>query len=218
MSKIKACLFDLDGVVVDTAKYHYQAWKRLGADLGFDFTEQDNERLKGVSRIDSLNILLEIGQMSLTDAEKEKYAALKNEWYREFVFKMTPDEVLPGATEFFTAAKEAGLGIALGSASKNAVPILEILKLTHWFDAIIDGTKTTKAKPDPQVFLLGAEALGVKPEECVVFEDAEAGVEAAKAAGMYCVGIGDPAILGKADIVLAGLHEMTIEKLRALEK
>lgn len=164
----------------------------------------------------SLEILLEIGNVTLSQDDKEKYAAAKNDWYREFVFNMKPDEVLPGATSFFEELKTKGIGIALGSASKNAVPILEKLSLTHWFDAIIDGTKTTKAKPDPQVFLLGAEALGVAPENCVVFEDAEAGVEAAKAAGMLCVGIGDPNILNKADIVVDGLHQMNIDTLNSL--
>lgn len=213
MSKIKACLFDLDGVVVDTAKFHYLAWKRLANELGFDFTEEDNERLKGVSRVRSLEILLEIGQKTLTEEEKNSYAEKKNVWYREFILKMEPDEILPGAVELFKELKEAGIKIALGSASKNAVTILERLDIMDWFDAIIDGTSTQKAKPDPEVFLLGAKAVGVEDDECVVFEDAEAGVEAAKAAGMKCVGIGDPKILHKADFVLAGLHEMNIQKL-----
>lgn len=213
MGKISACIFDLDGVVVDTAKYHYQAWKRLGKELNFDFTEDDNERLKGVSRMDSLNILLEIGNINLSEEDKLAYADKKNIWYKEFVMQMTPDEILPGVLDFFNDLREKGYKIALGSASKNAVAILEKLEIIDWFDVIIDGTKTQKAKPDPQVFLLGAEGLGVDPANCVVFEDAEAGVEAALNAGMYCVGIGSPKNLGKAHKVMPGLLNMTAEKL-----
>lgn len=214
MTKIKACLFDLDGVVVDTAKYHYLAWKRMAKEIGFDFTEEDNERLKGVSRMRSLEILLEIGGKTLTEDEKLAYAEKKNAWYREFITKMAPDEILPGAVDFFEELKDAGIKIALGSASKNAVTILERLNIMHWFDAIIDGTKTQKAKPDPEVFLLGAKAVGVNAKECVVFEDAEAGVEAAKAAGMKCVGIGDERILGKADFCVDGLHQMNLDRIK----
>jgi len=217
MGPISACIFDLDGVVVDTAKYHYQAWKRLGKELNFDFTEEDNERLKGVSRMDSLNILLEIGKIELSKEDKLVYADKKNIWYKKFVMKMTPDEILPGVLNFLKELKDAGYKIALGSASKNAVAILDKLNITHWFDVIIDGTKTEKAKPDPQVFLLGAKGLNIDPTNCVVFEDAEAGVEAALNAGMYCVGIGSVKVLGKAHKVMSGISEMTIEKLELLQ-
>lgn len=214
MRQINACIFDLDGVVVDTAKYHYQAWKRLGKELKFDFTEDDNERLKGVSRMDSLNILLEIGNIELSEEDKLVYADKKNIWYKEFVMKMTPDEILPGVLDFFKELKDAGYKIALGSASKNAVAILEKLNIINWFDVIIDGTKTKKAKPDPEVFLLGAKGVNVDPSNCVVFEDAEAGVEAALNAGMYCVGIGSPKNLGKAHKVVSGIHEMNIKEIK----
>jgi beta-phosphoglucomutase len=213
MAIINACIFDLDGVVVDTAKYHYKAWKRMAKELGFDFTEDDNERLKGVSRMDSLEILLEIGNIQLTEDQKLEYAHKKNTWYVEDVMKMTPYEILPGVLNFFKELKSAGIKIALGSASKNAVPILERLNIIDKFDVIIDGTKTKKAKPHPEVFLLGAEGLKINPANCVVFEDAEAGVEAALNAGMYCVGIGSPNILGKAHKVMSGLNNMTIEQL-----
>ncbi len=213
MEKIKACLFDLDGVVVDTAKYHFLAWKRLADELGFKFTLEHNERLKGVSRMTSLDILLEIGNKKITEEEKIEFAEKKNIWYREYILEMEPDEILPGAIDFFDVLKKAGYKIALGSASKNAVTILEKTNILHWFDAIIDGTKTQKAKPDPEVFLLGAKAVGVKPKQCVVFEDAEAGIEAAIAAGMRCIGIGDEKILHKANFVIPGLHEMNLEKL-----
>lgn len=216
---IKGCLFDLDGVIVDTAKYHYIAWRRLAAHLGFAFSEADNERLKGVSRMASLDILLSVGGMQdrFMPVEKEAMAAEKNDNYVELISKMTPEEILPGAAEFLTALRSAGIKVALGSASKNAPTILRRLELTPMFDAVIDGTKVHRAKPHPEVFLKGAEALGLQPAECVVFEDAQAGVEAAHAGGMRCVGIGSPEILAKADMVVAGLHEMTIERLQQLE-
>lgn len=218
MGKIKACLFDLDGVIVDTAKYHYIAWRELAKELGFDFTEQDNEKLKGVSRMTSLEILLNIGGVTLSDDEKIRLAEKKNENYRTFILKMQPDEILPGAKAFLEELKTKGIKIALGSASKNAMTILDRLELTSLFEAIIDGTKVAKAKPDPEVFLKGAEALGVTPEECVVFEDAEAGVEAALAGNMKCVGIGAKDVLGKANIVVDGLHQMNYDKLLSLEE
>lgn len=217
MGKIKACLFDLDGVIVDTAKYHYIAWRELAKELGFDFTEEDNERLKGVSRMTSLDILLEIGGVSLSEDEKIRLAEKKNENYRTFILKMQPDEILPGAKEYLKEMKAKGIKIALGSASKNAMTILDRLELTSLFEAIIDGTKVSEAKPNPEVFLKGAEALNVEPHECLVFEDAEAGVEAALAGNMKCVGIGSADVLGKADLVIDGLHQMTYEKLKNLE-
>ncbi|MBU3092121.1 beta-phosphoglucomutase [Clostridium sp. CM028] len=213
MTKIKACLFDLDGVIVDTAKYHYLAWRRLAKELGFDFTKEQNESLKGISRMESLKILLNIGGLTLTEAEKMTLAEKKNNWYREYILKMTPDEILPGTVEFLEELKNNGIKIALGSASKNAMTILNNIKLVNHFDAIIDGTKTSNAKPDPEVFLLGAKELGVSPSECVVFEDAKAGIESAINAGMYSVGIGDPLVLNKANIVVSSLKEMTFEKL-----
>lgn len=211
MSKIKACIFDLDGVIVDTAKYHYLAWKRLAKELGFEFSPEHNERLKGVSRMTSLDILLEVGGLSFSLAEKEKMATKKNEWYLEYIRRMTPEEILPGVEDFLSVLKSQGVKIALGSASKNALLILEQVGLQFTFDAVIDGNKALKAKPDPQVFLLGAQELQVKPAECVVFEDAAAGVQAAKNAGMYCIGIGSPSVLSLADKVIPGFLNVTTE-------
>ncbi|WP_439184092.1 beta-phosphoglucomutase [Carboxylicivirga taeanensis] len=216
MGQIKACLFDLDGVIVDTAKYHYIAWKELANELGFEFSLEDNERLKGVSRMASLNILLEIGGITLNEEEKVRLAEKKNDNYRTFILKMQPNEILAGAREFLEELKARGIKVALGSASKNAMTILERLQLTELFEAIIDGTKVSEAKPNPEVFLKGAAALNVAPSECVVFEDAEAGVEAALAGQMKCVGIGSPSVLGKAHLVIDGLHQMTYEKLMEL--
>jgi beta-phosphoglucomutase len=216
MSNIKACIFDLDGVIVDTAVYHYKAWKRLANELGFDFTEEDNEKLKGVSRTRSLELILQWGGVTKTDAEKEELATRKNNWYVEMISHMTPDEVLPGAEVFLQACIDAGIKTALGSASKNSMMILEKTGITHFFNVVIDGNKVSKPKPDPEVFLKGAEELGIPPVNCVVFEDAIAGVEAAIAGGMKVVGIGSPQVLGKANLVLSGLNEMSIEKLRNL--
>ena len=210
---IKACIFDLDGVLVDTAKYHFLAWQRLAHELGIEFTEEDNEQLKGVSRMESLDLILSLGGKTLPDAEKQAYAAKKNDWYVEYIEEVTPKEMLPGVQVFLDELKENGVKIALGSASKNAMKILEKLHITDYFEAIIDGTKTTKSKPDPQVFLLGAEGVGEAPEDCVVFEDAQKGVEAAKAGGMYCVGVGEAKNLPLADITIASLAEITLEKL-----
>jgi beta-phosphoglucomutase len=216
MNNIKACIFDLDGVIVDTAIYHYKAWKRLANSLGFDFTEHQNEQLKGVSRVRSLELILGWGGVTKTPAEQEVLATQKNTWYMEMVNRMTPDEILPGAREFVEACRAAGLKTALGSASKNSMTILDKLNITHLFDAIIDGTKVSRAKPDPEVFLEGAKEVGIAPAYCVVFEDAIAGVEAAKAGGMKAVGIGQPDVLHEADLVVKGLDEMTLEKLYKL--
>ena len=214
MTQIKACLFDLDGVVVDTAKYHFIAWRELAEELGFDFTEADNERLKGVSRVRSLEILLEIGGIELGDERKEQLAAQKNENYVGYIRRMNSDEILPGVEDFLKKLKENGILIALGSASKNAPLILNQIGLTHMFDSIIDGNSVSKAKPDPEVFLKGAESLNVAPSDCVVFEDAQAGIEAARNAGMHVIGIGHPDNLKNADFVIPGFEEMTIEKLK----
>lgn len=213
MEKLSACIFDLDGVVVDTAKYHYIAWKSLANELGFDFTEEDNERLKGVSRMTSLDILLSIGGVELDQKTKLELADKKNKNYVEYILKMTPDEILPGVKEFMNELRSNGVKIALGSASKNAMTILNQLELTDYFDVIVDGTHVSNAKPDPEVFLKGAELLNVSPSDCVVFEDAEAGVEAAINGNMKCVGIGSPNVLGKANIVVPGFVGFSMTQL-----
>jgi beta-phosphoglucomutase len=213
MTKVKACLFDLDGVIVDTAVYHFQAWRRLANELGFDFTEHQNEQLKGISRMESLELILGWGNVSLSEKEKLDWATRKNDWYLDLVKEMTPNEVLPGVKDFLILLRENNIKIALGSASKNSKLILEKIEMLPYFDAIIDGNNITKGKPDPQVFLMGAEATNCKPEDCVVFEDAVAGVQAGKAGGMRVVGVGSPEILTDADIVISGFEEMTLEKL-----
>lgn len=208
---IKAFLFDLDGVIVDTAIYHYQAWKRMANELGFDISEEFNERLKGVSRMDSLDLILEHGNLTLPDDEKQRLATQKNDWYLELVGRMTSDDILPGVANFFSQVRKAGLLTALGSVSKNAPLILERIGMADAFDAIIDGNKISKGKPDPEVFTKGAAELGVSPSECVVFEDAVAGVEAGKRGGMFVVGLGSPDVLTQADLVAPSLEELTVE-------
>ncbi|MCL6457320.1 MAG: beta-phosphoglucomutase [Gorillibacterium sp.] len=206
----KGAIFDLDGVIVDTAKFHFLAWRELASQLGFVFTEEDNERLKGVSRVRSLEILLEIGGLQLADEEKIELADRKNKNYVEYISSIDESELLPGAKDYLLLLKAKGVSIALGSASKNADLILSKLNIRHMFDAIVDGNKVSKAKPDPEVFLLACAELGLKPDECVVYEDALAGIQAAVAAGMKTVGIGKPSHLPGADIVIAGLHELLL--------
>ena len=216
MSEIKACIFDLDGVIVDTAKYHYLAWRRLGSELGFEFSEDHNERLKGVSRMDSLEVLLEVGGLTgkFTLEEKLAFAEQKNAWYVEYISVMKSDEILPGVQKFLTDIRAKGFKTAIGSVSKNTMTILGNVGLVDYFDSIIDGTKISHAKPNPEVFLKGAKELNVDPSNCVVFEDAFAGVEGAINAGMYSVGVGSPEILGRANFVISDFTEMTIDRLK----
>lgn len=210
---IRGFLFDLDGVLVDTAQYHFLAWQRMAAELGIHFGEAENEQLKGVSRAESLNRILAWGGKSLSDAEKQHWMTLKNDWYLELVRGMPADDYLPGAHEFLRASRAAGIKVALGSASKNAPLILERLGWIPLFDALVDGNVVTASKPDPEVFLDGARRLGLKPEECVVFEDSEAGVEAARRGGMKVVGIGHGL---DADLLVSGLDQLTPEQAQQL--
>jgi beta-phosphoglucomutase len=212
---IEACIFDLDGVIVDTAKYHFIAWRALAEELGFEFTQEDNERLKGVSRMKSLDILLEIGGLQFQEEQKLAMAEKKNSLYVSYIEKMTPEEILLGVPEFLHELRKEGIKIALGSASKNSPMILDRIRLSGMFDVVVDGNSITEAKPNPEVFLKGAERLGVSPENCVVFEDAIAGIEAARNANMFCVGIGEPETLGMADLVIPGFEGFTYEKLKA---
>lgn len=216
MSKIELCIFDLDGVIVDTAKYHYLAWKRLCKELGFDFSEKQNELLKGVSRKKSLEILLNIGKVSLSEEEFNDYMAKKNEWYLEMVKLMPNTDILPGVKDLLIELRENNIKVCLGSASKNALIILEKLDIVDLFDGIIDGNKVTNAKPDPEVFLSGARLLNIDPINCIVFEDALAGVEAAKRANMFAIGIGESENLPNADIVFSGISDLNLDILKEI--
>lgn len=215
---MKALLFDLDGVIVDTAKYHFIAWKQIAEELGINFTLQDNERLKGVSRMRSFEIILEIGNVSMSEQGKEDYCTRKNEIYLDYIRKMGKEEVLPGVKDFIMDAKTKGYKVALGSASKNAVLILERLELIDCFDEIIDGTKISSAKPDPEVFTAGAKSFGLTGKDCIVFEDAVAGVEAAHRGGMKAVGIGTKEALPDADCNISGFDGLIIEDIENMLK
>jgi len=214
MKKEIAFIFDLDGVIVDTAKYHFLAWRNLAESLGFEFTEEHNELLKGVSRVRSLEILLNIGKVELTDEEKQKFLIQKNTEYLGYVNKMTADEILPGINNLLDYLDANNIKYALGSASKNAPLILEKVGLFDRFTAIVDGNDVSKAKPDPEVFLIGAQKLHMEPENCIVVEDAIAGVEAANAANMVSIGIGDAELLCEANYVLADTSEFTTDFLK----
>ncbi|WP_128543571.1 beta-phosphoglucomutase [Larkinella soli] len=213
---IQGFLFDLDGVIVDTAIFHYQAWRRLANSLGFDLSEEFNETLKGVSRTESLDRILAHGGLTLPETRKTELATQKNNWYLELVSRMTPADILPGVTAFFSQVEAAGIRTGLGSVSKNARLILDQIGMMDAFDVIIDGTKIAKGKPDPEVFLKGAAELGLSPSQCVVFEDAVAGIEAARRGGMPTVGIGSPAVLTDADLVIPSLERLTIADVLAL--
>lgn len=214
--KKKAFIFDLDGVIVDTAKYHYLAWQKIANRLGIDFTHEHNELLKGVSRVRSLDIILELGKYEATQEDKDKWLVEKNEDYLTYITNMPEDEILEGVVPVLQYLKENKQLIALGSASKNARPILEKVNILHFFDAIVDGNDVTNAKPDPEVFLKAAEMLGASPEDSIVFEDSVAGVQAANIAGMLSIGIGDKKILGEADYVFADFTQIDTNFLETL--
>jgi beta-phosphoglucomutase len=206
---IQAVIFDLDGVIVDTARHHYQAWKRLAKEFGFFFSIEQNERLKGISRMESLEILLNIGNLKVdSEEEKIRLASLKNEWYRENILKMTSDDILPGVEDFLSELKKEKYKIAIGSSSKNAGTILKQIGYEDFFDVVIDGTKITNSKPDPEVFIKAAQGIKTDPKNCVVIEDAHAGIEAAKKANMKTIGIGNKQILHNADIVMPDLRNI----------
>jgi len=215
MTGIRACIFDLDGVLVDTAKYHYLAWKRLAAQLDIPFTLEDNERLKGISRMASLDIVLSLGKRVLPLAEKERLADLKNGWYREQLAELDEGSLLPGVRDFLLACRKIGLGIAVGSASKSALEVLASTGILDLFGAVVDGNAPVPPKPAPDLFLLAAERLGVPPSRAVVFEDAAAGIEAALAAGMAAVGVGAAANLRRATAVIPGFAGLRPEDVLA---
>jgi beta-phosphoglucomutase len=195
---LKAFIFDLDGVIVDTAKYHFLAWQKLAQELGIEFTPEHNEQLKGVSRVRSLELILALGNRDATTAEKEQWLHQKNKDYLMYIENMDASEILPGVVATLEYIKAKGQLIALGSASKNARPILEKVNIMHLFDAIVDGNDVSNAKPDPEVFIRAAQLLGISNENAIVFEDSVAGIQAANIAQMTSIGIGDEKILNEA--------------------
>ena len=216
MSKqLQAVLFDLDGVIVDTAKYHYLAWKMIADQEGIPFDEHINERLKGVSRMASLDIILEKGKRTYSDPEKLKLAQVKNDAYVEMIGKLKPEEILPGVKNFLVALRDAGIKRAICSASKNAVMILDRLELTQFFDTIVSGNDTSRSKPDPEVFTMAATRFKLDPAHCLVVEDAFAGVQGAKAGGMQALGIGDAKVLHNADMVYSSTALFNLAEIKA---
>ena len=201
-------IFDLDGVIVDTAKHHFVAWQQLAQSQGWSFTIQDNEQLKGLSRVRSLELILEWNKAQISPEVFDRLLIEKNERYLNMIADMDASERLPDVQRVLQTFKKHGCKIALGSASKNARPILDKIELTSYFDVIVDGTNVSKAKPDPEVFLQAANQLGIAPKDCVVFEDAVAGIQAAKAAGMRAYGIGAPELLTQADRVFNDFTEL----------
>lgn len=202
---VKAVIFDLDGVLVDTAIYHFQAWHRLAEGLGYSFSIVDNEQLKGVSRIESLELILKWAGLEKSKTEKEELLWQKNLWYLELIEQLSPAHLLSGSLDLLKKLQEKGIKIALGSASKNALGILEKTGIVGYFDALIDGNAVQLSKPNPEVFLKGAEALGTAAAYCLVLEDAQAGIDAARAAGMQVIGIGQAENLKGTDLVVADL-------------
>jgi beta-phosphoglucomutase len=212
---LQAFIFDLDGVITDTAEYHYLAWKALGEELGIPFTREFNEELKGVSRMDSLEKILTLGQKQNEFSEQEKIALAtkKNEHYVRLIANITPDDILPGIKELIADIKEKGYKLGLASVSKNAFTVMESLKLRNEFDVIVDAAKVAKGKPDPEIFLTAAKLLQVEPSACIGIEDAAAGVESIKGAGMFAVGVGNSETLAKADIIYASTNELSLPEI-----
>lgn len=210
----KGFIFDLDGVLVDTARYHFIAWQKIADELGIEFTPEHNEHLKGVSRSRSLDIILELGNIRAKADDKEKWLRQKNENYLSHIDNMDERDILPGVLSTLRYLKIKQQRMALGSSSKNARPILEKVKLLHFFDAIVDGNDVTNAKPDPEVFVQAARKLGVDPVHCVVFEDSVAGIQAANIAAMTSIGIGPRKILGEAHFVFPDFTHIDTTFLR----
>nr|WP_294776710.1 beta-phosphoglucomutase [uncultured Flavobacterium sp.] len=215
MSK-KAFIFDLDGVIVDTAKYHFLAWQKLAQELGIEFTPEHNEELKGVSRVRSLDIILALGNVQASQEDKNKWLIQKNEEYLSYLVDMDESELLPGVINVLQFIKEKKQLIALGSASKNARPILEKTGILHYFDAIVDGNDVANAKPDPEVFLRAAKLVKAANKNCIVFEDSVAGIQAANVANMISVGIGDAEILHEAKYNFKDFTFMDLSFIEAL--
>ena len=213
---IRAIIFDLDGVLTDTAWYHYRAWKALADELAVPFTEQDNEQLKGVDRLNSLRWIANKGGLVLSAAEEERLMAQKNAHYLELIQHMSPADLYPGVQPLFAAIKAKGWKIGLASASKNAAFVLDRLGIAADFDYVADANQVKNSKPDPEVFLLAAAGLGVVPAHCIGVEDAVAGIEAICAAGMRPVGIGEPALLAQASLVVPQIAALSIAQLQAL--
>ncbi|NHZ65641.1 beta-phosphoglucomutase [Massilia genomosp. 1] len=212
MSRFKAVIFDLDGVITDTAHYHYLAWKRLAESEGVHFDETFNEQLKGIDRMGSLDLILAGAKRTYSDAEKLALADAKNRHYQELIATMSAADLLPGAVDALAAVRAAGLRIGLASVSKNAFTVLERLGIRARFDYVVDAALIANSKPHPEIFLTAARELGVDPAHCLGVEDAVAGVASIKSAGMWALGIGNPDVLTQADRVIPALDRFKLEQ------
>ncbi len=212
--KYKAVIFDLDGVIVCTDECHYKGWKKLADEENIYFDREINQRLRGVSRMESLEIVLERAKKSYTAEEKAEMAERKNNYYREYIKDLTPADVLPGVMDFCEFLRANGAKLAIGSSSKNTPAILKGIGLDTYFDAVADGNQITKSKPDPEVFLLAAKLVGIDPADCMVVEDAEAGVQAALAGGMDVLGLGNAVENTNATYKASGLNTFDVAKLK----
>ncbi len=215
MSRFAAAIFDLDGVLADSATAHFAAWKRIADELGIEFTETDNEALKGVDRIGSLRHILTLGGVTMDDAAMSEAATRKNNYYLEAVADMSPADLLPGAEALIAACRAAGLRCAVASASRNAPLVLDRLGIADRFDFVADAGAVAHPKPAPDIFLACSDALGVSPDRALGFEDAAAGIAAIRAAGMIAIGIGDPLVLSDADVVFASTEAVDLAALLA---
>lgn len=213
---VKGFIFDLDGVIVDTAKYHFLAWKSVADDLEVPFSEVENEQLKGVSRVQSLEKILEWGKCTISEAQFKSILEAKNEHYLSFISNMTEAEILPDVKRVLDYLVDKKQKIALGSASKNSVSILKKVNLFNYFETIVDGNSVTQAKPNPEVFLKAAEGLAVQPQDCIVFEDSIAGIQAANTAGMLSIGIGEASVLYEAKSTYRNFTEMPSDILASM--
>lgn len=212
---IKGLVFDLDGVITDTAEYHYLAWKSLAEKIGIEIDREFNEQLKGISRMESLELILKHGnkESDFSEAEKEELATQKNEEYKDYIKEITPADLLPGIDTLLKEAKEKGLGMTLASASKNGPAIMKSLEIMDLFDGIVDPATLKAGKPDPEIFVRGAEMLGLKPNECIGFEDAEAGIAGINSAGMFSVGVGSAEAMKEADYAVTSTEELHLENI-----
>ena len=210
MIQPKGLIFDLDGVIVTTEHNHFVAWKRTADELGIPFSEKENELLKGMSRIDSLRIILELGHKSIPQEQMDNLLLEKNKFYCDSIGELSRKDLLPGVLDLLNHAKEQNIPMAIGSSSKNAPFIISLLELDAYFVTIIDGNKVSDPKPHPEVFLNAAKELGLDPSECIVFEDAESGIQAAKAGGFFAIGVGNPNIAELADLYLNNLTEFKL--------
>ena len=215
---LKAVVFDLDGVITDSAEYHYEAWSIIAKELGISFDKDYNEKLKGVSRMESLNLILDNGpgRNSMSEDKKNEIATKKNEIYKELIKKITPDDLLPGILPCLKALREKGIKVALASVSKNAPFIINRLGVKDYFDYIADAAKIGRSKPFPDIFLDCINSLGVSPNDAIGVEDAEAGIAAIKAAGMKAVGVGSSAQMHEADMILGSTSELSMEVFEKL--